>query len=303
MANYKFVKDDPDIKFINPYNFIPADWKETKRDSIVGSKGNLSGMMKCRLITKTPIAIPDTEKSVTDESKHVTYPFMEDPDGKHMIPGSSLRGVIRSVYETVTDSCFVTVDPAQRITKRASMSESGTPGLLEFDSQDDQWVLYEAERYPIMMHSNEKRYRKFGEADGAYADYKKYTRDDLINKFGGYGEKVRFTHVEETYINKREIPLGKIVVEIGKGQAEGYLYIGEVPPLDPQGRVQTTKHFEDIFSFARDERTKVKKKKENNQQARYGDYQCSYFIVQRRWGESQQERIGVVFRRGKTDPE
>ena len=48
-----------------------------------------------------------------------------------------------------------------------------------------------------MMHSNEKRYRKFGEADGAYADYKKYTRDDLINKFGGYGEKVRFTHVEE----------------------------------------------------------------------------------------------------------
>lgn len=263
-VNYEF---DPRIKFINPYNFIPADWKETKRNSIVGAKGNLSGMMKCRLITKTPIAIPDTEKGVTDEAKHVTYPFMEDPDGKHMIPGSSLRGVIRSVYETVTDSCFVTVDPKQRITKRATMNECGKPGLLEFDDKSQKWILYEAERFLIMMDTSETRYRPFKQRDNKNRHTRSELKGDLEESNSeadkrGYGAKVWFETEDETYYSKKRNKKGEIInVEIGKivtqlefsedkKLKEGYLYIGEVP--SKESGCNPSKHFESVFSFKKD---------------------------------------------------
>ena len=103
--SYPFGKHE----FINPYNFVPVSWKNKEFLSAEKDEDNLiSGVMHCSLYTRSPIAIPDTEKKIIDERQHKTYPFMKNPAGKYMIPGSSVRGAIRSVYETITDSCFVT---------------------------------------------------------------------------------------------------------------------------------------------------------------------------------------------------
>lgn len=72
--------------FINPYNFIPAIWTQTERSDVManeekaasdecwnnqenpisdesgkGKEKLVSGILDCTLLTKTPLAVPDTD--------------------------------------------------------------------------------------------------------------------------------------------------------------------------------------------------------------------------------------------------
>lgn len=233
--------------FVNPYNFIGVDYKNTERKHIENSTGELSGFMICRLIAKTPIAIPDTFLGEKKENDHMEYPFMRDPQGKWMIPGSSLRGVIRSMYETITESCFVTGDPEQRITKRAAMRKYGQPGVLKYEG--NQWILYSAERYVIKMRDRE--YRPFwGNEFSDENKYPRFSREELLQDYG-YGRKVYFSCSKKKYANSKNVQIGKVVSALSLEKKpdlkeEGYLYIGQVPALKKE-EPQTKKHFEDIF--------------------------------------------------------
>ena len=252
---------DKSKKFINPYNFISTGNPE--RSNIEDNKNEplVSGVLKCKLFIKTPITIPDTSE-VSTEKGHNTFPFMKNPNGDYMIPGSSIRGVIRSVYETATDSCFSTTDEKQRITKRAKMNEAGKPGLLMYDNNKNQWELHEAERFLIIMDDVE--YKFFG-GKNEYKNkgFTSYKRKQLRQY--DYGDEVYFDSDDKVYqsikldkrTNKeRRVPLGAIVKSFSKEKKnynkEGYLYIGEVPPAR-NNRSQTTKHFESIFALKKGE--------------------------------------------------
>ena len=99
--------------FTNPYNFVDVDVlkapeKKNKKDT-VGINNAVSGVLHCKIIAKTSIAIPDAETEKKESNGHKSYDFMSiSKNGKKafFIPGSSIRGVIRSVFETATDSCF-----------------------------------------------------------------------------------------------------------------------------------------------------------------------------------------------------
>ncbi len=243
-------------KFINPYNFVGVNWEKTERKSISESKGNLTGVITCRIITKTPLAIPDEEVS---GKEHKCYSFMRTPENpqnhekQFMIPGSSLRGMLRSVYETVTDSCFVTSNENQRITKRTRADEASKtkPGILKYE--DGQWNLYQAKRFLIMME--DKEYNPFNKKKYSVSNgYSKYKREDL--KKYRFGELVYFSH--GTKKSKKRKGNNKNIVKSFSNEKskttdkEGYLYIGEVPPLNYDEEkneyvVQTSKHFESIF--------------------------------------------------------
>ncbi len=232
-------------QFINPYNFVSVDWEQSNKKDIGETHGSITGVMNCRIYTKTPIAIPDTASVNEDAAHHKTYTFMRNTDGKMMIPGSSLRGVIRSVYETVTDSCFVTSDVKQIITRRAEMKmkEYGDAYLLV--PSGNGWELREADRYLIKIDDGGK-HRPFNKP--AYKHCVTWTEDDL--KRHKYGEEISFEPAEpyKKSDDENEITVGTVVKEINQnGSMGGYLYLGEVPPLDEKGRCQTTKHFESIF--------------------------------------------------------
>lgn len=79
-------------------------------------KGELiSGFINCELVTKTPLFIPDIENIVYDKStKHNQYRFYKI-NGDYIIPGSSIRGTIRSIYEIITNSCMSTIDGKERV--------------------------------------------------------------------------------------------------------------------------------------------------------------------------------------------
>ena len=96
-------------QFYNPYNFVrwapPAkkgtSFDHREFDSHLTSKGK-TGKMVCTLVTRTPLIINGSICSGSSDG-HQVYEFYKK-DGDYTIPGSSLRGMLRSVYEAVTNS-------------------------------------------------------------------------------------------------------------------------------------------------------------------------------------------------------
>lgn len=150
---YKLGKET----FINPYNFVSVNWerKETKGCESIKEEGHLlTGVMNCTIYTKTPLSIPDIER-MTLEGEHKRYPFMRNPQDEPMIPGSSLRGVLRSVYETATGSCLSTMKEHTRISIRRTSRGTLAPGLLI--KEKDGWKLYKAVRYMLKAKNGSSR--------------------------------------------------------------------------------------------------------------------------------------------------
>lgn len=100
-----------DHVFVNPYNFVSVELEQKQEASRPTDEKELhTGILYCALRTKTPLAVPDSGEKISDDKieNHKHYPFFRYGKGSLVIPGSTLRGAIRSMYEAVTDSCFST---------------------------------------------------------------------------------------------------------------------------------------------------------------------------------------------------
>ena len=130
----KWIEDS--VKFVNPYNFVSLGQGPERRTS---SKNELTGVIKCRLTTATPLGIPDAANRTKDNdiNDHYSYPFFKIGD-KPAIPGSELRGMIRSVYETLSDSCF-SVNNNNILASRHTFPR--LPGVVRWNGE---WELYNA---------------------------------------------------------------------------------------------------------------------------------------------------------------
>ncbi len=114
-------------KFLNPYNFVrPLSlnngfFKKQTPPSHAVYKG-LSGHLVCNLEVITPLFISNGIPTVSDEYKgHQIHQFFSI-GGEKVIPGSSLRGMIRGIYEAATDSCYSIFDD-QFLTRRMEAKE------------------------------------------------------------------------------------------------------------------------------------------------------------------------------------
>jgi CRISPR-associated protein (TIGR03986 family) len=128
------------MSFVNPYNFVSLRGKCEKKDRPIPVKTEeneplYTGVLYCTLTTKTPLFIPNTTNEDTfpklaeeelkkyndrnspkSKGKSQSYDFYSYTDNSEtvtltespVIPGASIRGLIRSVYETVTNSCLST---------------------------------------------------------------------------------------------------------------------------------------------------------------------------------------------------
>ena len=251
-------------KFVNPYTFIPVDFgkKEVKDINVaVGEVSELlTGTMKCTIYAKTPLAIPDIS-SENIENEHPNYRFESTPDGQYMIPASSLRGMIRSVYETATNSCFSTLKENTLLNTRSGNALQA--GLLM--NENGEWKLYKAKRYTLKIAREDKngasaRNREtesptlnpevWSSSCPAYkirrdtlGTYTRFAQKDVYS-----GEKVHFLPLKDsanreiTYKKRRNngiiecAPVAKGFVI--QGGSEGYLVLGELI---------SNKHHESIF--------------------------------------------------------
>jgi len=104
-------------RFLNPYNFVRLLDEPRPTNHVLGSipppphdrYTGLSGRISCKLEAVTPLFVSDShgtsKEAVKDGKDHYTYRFFEY-DGQPAIPASSLRGMLRNVFEAVTISCL-----------------------------------------------------------------------------------------------------------------------------------------------------------------------------------------------------
>jgi CRISPR-associated protein (TIGR03986 family) len=145
-------------RFLNPYNFVrylpapniaPGDndaqllgrCAPPPHDRYVG----LTGRIICRLEAVTPLFIADShdvkESQVANapDKKHRSYRFFQY-GGKDAIPATSLRGMIRSMFEAVTNSPFSVFNGEDRLEYRIDPAEARRfkPGIVQSLPQDGQ---------------------------------------------------------------------------------------------------------------------------------------------------------------------
>ena len=139
-------------EFINPYTFISLGEECTRNTQ---SEGNITGYLNCILTTKTPLIMLDTNsgdkekitRMVNGEPKEEDHKYFKEVfqmNGKPAIPGSELRGMIRSKFEILTNSCLSAVKLDQEFTGRSKFPLKKA-GLLV--KENDTWKLYKADKY------------------------------------------------------------------------------------------------------------------------------------------------------------
>jgi CRISPR-associated protein (TIGR03986 family) len=99
--------------FHNPYNFIPAQPRNTDHSELGdrepaghGSyrKDHWSGRIAVQVRTVTPLLIPDASREQEDCNQHKIQPIREGPEGTPILPPTSIKGMLRAAYESITNS-------------------------------------------------------------------------------------------------------------------------------------------------------------------------------------------------------
>jgi CRISPR-associated protein (TIGR03986 family) len=238
-------------KFVNPYHFVGLQ-ESCGRQSIPykEQKGKLTGWIQCRLESLTPVFIPNTSSAsggddgknsnvfaidifkekenkqvVVDSYDFFSYTDLSTLQGDELqkpkepvIPGSEIRGVIRSAFETVTNSCLSTIDDEQLLYKR--VQTPAKPARLVFDKAQKEWTLYECHRNPIHKDLIKKENNPpYEENDGV----------DVQINFKSKNRKV---------------------IKISRGKAvkfkNSFLHLGEY---------NENKNYESVFTLKRDKKT------------------------------------------------
>ncbi len=246
--------------FVNPYNFVGLGEKAFRNET--KEKGNhfgddklLTGVINCVLKTKTPVFIPNitndnafekakiesvkTEENIDKNNKerHKNYDFFSynDLSGKNtendpkepIIPASSIRGVIRSAFEALTDSCMMTYD--KPVTLRET--EPKEPGILEYENGT--WKLYEAEKLMLIT----------GECNRDEKTPFKIEKDENNKIYIVINGKIKYTGDEIMFDEgdkyRKNVPYN-LAENIGSGDTEGILLLGE--PF-------IKKHHDSIFTY------------------------------------------------------
>ena len=225
------------VKFINPYNFIS---KTSAVDRGLKEPEDLSGYISCALIVKDALLLPD--RNVPLKEVDGGYDFYRIK-GKPVVPGSEIRGCIRSAYEAITQSCFSVIN-TEILHQRISRPDFAIiPGILKMES-DGNYYIYKAEKVnrdlPYNVERNWMNFKKRRMSTSYYA----ITSDDGILCNSDQLKKLQFildTYLEnvtdEKFVNvikmtKESIELGRSTVVFFKYNEDtekmGYLSVAQV---------------------------------------------------------------------------
>jgi CRISPR/Cas system CSM-associated protein Csm3 (group 7 of RAMP superfamily) len=101
--------------FHNPYNFIPAPPRVPQHPELgdhrpvahgVYHPDHWTGQITVKLTTITPLLIPDASQATETHPEHKSYPIRIGADGLPYLPPTSIKGMLRSAYEAITNSRF-----------------------------------------------------------------------------------------------------------------------------------------------------------------------------------------------------
>ena len=120
--------------FINPYTFVPLPDK-VKRDKPHGHaravEGGLTGYLDVEFAFRSPLMMP-VDWNIPGETT-ATGTRIEE---RVTVPGSSVRGAVRSLFEVISSSCLSILDPDYRPAHRASLEMRPDKQLAVVDEVD-----------------------------------------------------------------------------------------------------------------------------------------------------------------------
>lgn len=244
--------------FVNPFTFVPYDRKSVERKGARQGKEKISGYLDCRLTVKTPLAIPDAEK---EKKNH--YPFFSvdgEEKGQYRIPGSAIRGMLRNVYEAVTNSCLSTMREETPLSKRAGVGDGFRAGIL-IRNKDGKWELYSAKKHLVLCGNYEKNnnwwyLRKYNlclKYKCIVESGERILKKDDMQSGIRYGDPVEFRDVEgiKPYKKYNKYVLWDGIVDTLRKREnagrQGYMFIGEPLLKKCENRVEIQKHGEEVF--------------------------------------------------------
>lgn len=205
------VATSAETHFINPYTFVPIEDKEPCRKEFLRgagefegetSKEKLSGYLECSLEVKSPLFIPNTNKRFKlfgtmfdnkDKKDRIFFDeffsyddmygcevgnkfgeeYPKDAPKYPRIPGSEIKGVVRNIYEQLTNSCLCVIDEENLPYKRTSKPKQA--GILDVKTG----VLYQAERLMLNTGHGDGR-ANFGKRVNNEGDKIWYKTGDLV---------------------------------------------------------------------------------------------------------------------------
>lgn len=135
-------------RFLNPYNFVrflkePNPTAERlvrtcpppPHDRYVG----INGKIVCRLKNLSPLFVSDAEKVGTCFDEHHIYRSFKIGE-RFVLPASSLRGMIRNVFEAATNSCMAVFEDA-RLSMRVEADIGARLVPARVEKVGDEWNL------------------------------------------------------------------------------------------------------------------------------------------------------------------
>lgn len=214
MGKDKFVESYE--TFVNPYYFIPLQDKCDKKYKFEGKKG-LTGWIECELETKAPVFIPNItnydrfQYRTKGQGEIRSYDFYSyrdlsdeiDNDKNYpteaVLPGSEIRGMLRSEFEVITNSCLSTIDDKKILFRRVTIP--GLPGRINKTSNGD-WEIIPCNKYKLTISEfyNEIKSYEEGEEVWFKANRDRYITA-LVNK--NEGKKGYFHQGEKISLNKK----------------------------------------------------------------------------------------------------
>ena len=184
--------------FHNPYTFVPSPPRQDaiKAGGFAGDFDPLeyglshaslkpdlwTGHLPIKLTTVTPLVLPKTDGEERSSTKHQTYDVLDH------LPESSLRGMLRSAYEVVTNSRYGCFSNNDRLAYRMNPREALTliPTIIE-NGKGSQELM--ARLYPGTSHATDRGPNGSGEKGAMYtAMLTCYHRNPKLNSecVGGY---------------------------------------------------------------------------------------------------------------------
>lgn len=138
-----------------PYHFVPLsswiympEWAHLVSQDHPFEQG-LSGVLDIELTNATPLLVG--AKTTRNENQPALVEWAKDPKGNPIIPGSSLKGMLRNVLEIATFSKFEHVDDQHFAYRDISASDTRyntqildsitQAAWLSFDAKTSQWLL------------------------------------------------------------------------------------------------------------------------------------------------------------------
>lgn len=173
---------------VNPYNFVRLGGTVNRGRQ---KNGNLSGIIHCMITTTTPLAIPDfpiAKKIILENGRSHTITNFFKINGQAAIPGSEIRGVIRSAYETLSNSCL-SVNNNNILSARSS--DVRKPGIVRF-GPDKKWHLYEASKQKLKFDGSDDFDETADTLKRTWRNYK-YKNRKALRKEGKINVNYKFT--------------------------------------------------------------------------------------------------------------